>query len=250
MGLPPETLCGANCRSVMIAGLTVTVAVCVMPLTVAVTVTVVAELTELPVNVKVALVWPAGIVTVPGTVPAAPLEVRVMTYPPVGAGDAMVTVPVDVPSVADPPMTEFGLKDRAVKTGGVMVRLAAAVLAPLPAVIGTTTWAATATVVTVNVAVVWPAATVTVVGTVADAFPEPDWSGTTSPAAGAAELIVRVAVLLTPPSTVVGFSVRLDGTGAVTLRVALAVAVPAVPVMVTATLAATATVFAVKVAEN
>ena len=55
------------------------------------------------VTVKVALVLPAGTVTLAGTVAAAVLPlVRVTTAPPVGAAALKVTVPVDVaPEVTD-----------------------------------------------------------------------------------------------------------------------------------------------------
>ncbi len=62
----------------------------------------------------------------------------------------------------------------------------------------------TALVVTVNVAVVFPAVTLTVAGTVADELLLD--SATEIPPAGAAELRVTVPVEELPPLTLVGFS--------------------------------------------
>ena len=64
--------------------------------------------------------------------------------------------------------------------------------------------ALTAVVVTVNVAVVAPAVTVTEAGTVAEALSEARF--TTVPPAGAAELIVTVPVEDVPPITDVGLT--------------------------------------------
>lgn len=62
----------------------------------------------------------------------------------------------------------------------------------------------TTVVVTVNVAVVCPAVTVTLAGTVADVLLLP--SATTAPPAGATAINVTVPVELDPPVTLVGFS--------------------------------------------
>ena len=70
----------------------------------AVTVTVVEDETPEVVIVKVAVVEPAGTVTVPGTVALVELEVSVIVTPPVGAADDTVTVPVAVL----PPRTDVG----------------------------------------------------------------------------------------------------------------------------------------------
>jgi hypothetical protein len=73
------------------------------------------------VRVKVAVVAPAGMVTVAGTVPAAvALEESVIAKPPVGAGLETVTVPVD----AVPPITEVGFIVRPLSTGALMVNAA------------------------------------------------------------------------------------------------------------------------------
>jgi hypothetical protein len=76
----------------------------------------------------------------------------------------------------------------------------------------------TAVVVTVNVAVVAPAATVTVPGTVAELLPEP--RVTTSPVGPAGPVRVTVPVELEPPTTEVGSKVTLLIAGMVTVKVA------------------------------
>jgi len=64
-------------------------------------VTAVAELTVPAVTVKVAEVWPWGIVTEAGTVAAEVLELDSDTeMPPLPAADVRVTVPVAVPPLA------------------------------------------------------------------------------------------------------------------------------------------------------
>src|SRR5216683_889537 len=76
--------------------------------------------------------------------------------------------------------------------------------------------ASTALVLTVNVALVAPAATVTLDGTLAAAVLLLD-SATTAPPDGAAPLSVTVPVEEFPPTTLVGFSVseeRATGAGA------------------------------------
>jgi hypothetical protein len=62
-----------------------------------------------------------------GTVAAALLDVSVTTAPPVGAGVAKVTVPVDVA----PPVTEIGLNVSPVKNGVPIARKISEVL-PCP----------------------------------------------------------------------------------------------------------------------
>jgi len=109
-------------------------------------------------------------------------------------------------------------------------------------VAGVTT--ATAVVVTENVAVVCPAATVTLAGTVAAVLLLP--SVTTAPPAGATAVSVTVPSELAPPVTLVGFNVTEEiftgFTVGLTVKMALPLLVPEVPVMVTDVVVATAEV--------
>ena len=68
------------------------------------------------------------------------------------------------------------------------------------------------TVAAVKLALVCPAATVTLAGTVAAALLRDNV--TTVPPLGAAAVRVTVPVALAPPVTALGFSVRTEGTGA------------------------------------
>ena len=82
---------------------------------------------------------------------------------------------------------------------------------------------ATAVVVTANVAVVAPCATVTLAGTVADALLLD--SVTRAPPVGAAALSVTVPVELAPPNRLVGASVTVEMVNAGGLMVSAAVCV-------------------------
>jgi hypothetical protein len=93
-------------------------------------VTVVDTITGFVVIVKVALVDPAGMVTLLGTVAAEGLLLESETCaPPTGAGPFSVTVPVDDPT-SGPPITLFGFTDREETMGGTTV--SAAVFVPPP----------------------------------------------------------------------------------------------------------------------
>ena len=66
------------------------------------------------VTVKVALVCPAGMVTLAGTVATPGLLLkRETTAPPLGAGALNMTLPVD----GDPPLTLDGLSESEVRAG-------------------------------------------------------------------------------------------------------------------------------------
>jgi len=120
--------------------------------------------TVLVATVKVAVVAPAATVTVEGTVADVELLCRVTARPPVGAGPVNVTVPV----LLVPPATDVGLRLTELTAGGLIVRDAEAEELPELALIVAVVTLDTAMVVTANVAVVAPAATVTLAGTVAD----------------------------------------------------------------------------------
>ena len=88
---------------------------------------------------------------------------------------------------------------------------------PYDAVIETEVDVATTAVAIVNVALVAPALTSTLAGTVAN----PGLlllSATVAPSGGAAPLRVTVPVLLAPPTIEAGLAVRLDGMGGFTVR--------------------------------
>jgi hypothetical protein len=123
--------------------------------------------TGVVVIVNVALVEPAGTVTLAGTVAAALPEVRLTDIPPVGAGPVKVTVPVD----DVPPMTAVGFKLTPDTIGALTVKLAVfvALSANVP-VMTTGVLAETAVVVIAKFAIVPPCATVTEAGTVTAAL--------------------------------------------------------------------------------
>ena len=76
--------------------------------------------TALVVTVKVAVVLPAGTVTLASTVATdVLLLVRVTTAPPDGAGPVKITVPVD----EVPPFTEAGLRLTEVSVAAVTVKV-------------------------------------------------------------------------------------------------------------------------------
>src|SRR3989442_12806020 len=121
--------------------------------------------TALVVMVNGALVAPAGTVTLPGTVAAAVLALDSVTCaPPVGAGPSSVAVPVELL----PPVTVVGFtpsEER--RTARFTMRVAVRGTPLYTAEMVTGVDAVTALVVTVNVALVAPAGTVTLAGTVA-----------------------------------------------------------------------------------
>jgi hypothetical protein len=88
---------------------------CVVPPKPAEIVIVVAPDTEPVVTVKVALVAPAGTVTLGGTVAAVLLLPSETAAPPAAAGALRVTVPCELP----PAVTDFGLRMRPLAVGPV-----------------------------------------------------------------------------------------------------------------------------------
>ena len=194
------------------------------------------------VAVNVPVVAPAATVTEAGTVTAALPEERATTRPPAGAALVIVTVPVEL----TPPATVAGLKDSALITGAVTVRVAVAVV-PLK-VAEMVDVPLSGRVVTVNVPVELPAATVTLVGTVATEVFD-DVSVTTSPPVPAGLERVTVPVEGVTPATVVGLSEREATVEAVTVSVLVTVVVPVVAETTTGVDVATAEVLAVKLAD-
>jgi len=169
--------------------------------------TVIDAATALVLTVNVALVAPAATVTLAGTLAAVVLLLESVTVaPPAGAAPLSVTVPVE----EFPPVTLVGFsesEERVGGGGGAAVTVSEAdLLAPLNvAEIETVVDTATALVLTVNVALVAPAATVTLDGTLATVVLLLE-SVTTAPPDGAAPLSVTVPVEEFPPVTLVGFT--------------------------------------------
>ena len=154
------------------------------------------------VIVNVADVAPAGIVTDAMTLARVALLLRNVTVVAVVDARLSVTVPVEL----SPPRTDVGFKLSALNVTGAVLMVNVAVLVTIPAVavIVADDAALTAVVVTVNVAVDAPAATVTLAGTVADALLLERL--TTIPPVGAGEPSVIVPVAFVPPFTAVGFT--------------------------------------------
>jgi hypothetical protein len=196
----------------VVAGFTVSKMVLVVPPYEAEMVTGVAAVTALVVTVNVALVAPPATVTLAGTVAADTLLDRETIAPPLGAAPLSVTVPVD----GDPPFTAAGLsatEDSATAVAGFTVSKVVLVVPPYVAEMVSGVATVTALVVTVNVALVAPPATVTLAGTVAaDALLERD---TIAPPLGAAPLSVTVPIDDVPPLTLVGLRVTEDSATAV-----------------------------------
>jgi hypothetical protein len=159
---------------------------------------VVFVVTDLVAMLKVAEVSPAGTTTLPDTIAALALLASLILSPPVGAAEAIFTVPIEVP----PPLTVVGLIEKAVKTGASTVSVVEAELAPTEALTVALVVDATGTVDTGNVAEVSPLATLTDSLTIADLLD--DASNTTTPPDPAFLERVTVPVELAPPSTDVG----------------------------------------------
>jgi hypothetical protein len=175
--------------------------------------------TEVVVIVNVAVLSPAATVTLAGTCATAGLlPERVTSAPPAGAIPVNVTVPVEFA----PPTTVAGLSASEESLAGFTVNVAVAVVPYVPEMV-TAVPLVTAPVVTAKVAVVVPAATVTLVGTCATPVLLLE-SVTTAPPEGATPLNVTVPVELLPPTTLVGLSVTDDSVvGGVTVKIALCV---------------------------
>ena len=210
---PPTTLVGLSVSEVSVGsgkgvGFTVSDADRVTPPKVPMMVTAVDVKTGLVLTVNVALVAPAGTITLAGTRAAEVLLLDSATCaPPAGAGPLNVTVPVD----EFPPTTlvGFNVNEEGVGAGegtGVTVSEADTPTPPYAAEIATAVDALTTLVLTANVALVAPAATVTLAGVLATAVLLLD-SITCAPPVGAGPLNVTVPVEEFPPTTLFGLSV-------------------------------------------
>jgi len=160
----PTTVVGLRASAVTVGAVIVSVAVLEAPLRLAVIVDVVFEVTAIVFTVNVPVVAPPAIVIELGTVAEVELLVRVIERPVAGAAEPMVTVPVE----GVPPITDVGLTVSDERVGAVIVSVALAEVLFAVAVMLAVEFVATGVVLTVNVAVVAPPATVTVAGTVAE----------------------------------------------------------------------------------
>ena len=195
--------------------------------------------------VKVADVDPAGTVIVAGTVAAATLlEVRFTADPPVGAAAPRVTVPVE----DAPPATMLGETVRLERSAGLIVSAALRLVPDSVAVMVAVETAVTADVVMLNVAVVAPAGTVTLAGTVAEVLLEARF--TTAPPVGAAVPRVTVPVDGEPPTTLVGDRVKPANAIGLIVSEVLTLTPEAVAVIVEVDTVETAEVETVNVVEK
>lgn len=182
-------------------------------------VTFVEEATVSVVTINVAVDEPAETVTEAGTVATEVLElVSVTSAPPAAALPVSVTVPVDELL----PTTAVGESVREESAAGVTVSVAVLVTPAATPVMVAEVEDATPSVVTVNVAVLALAATVTLAGTVAAAVLELE-SVTARPPVAAFPVSVTVAVEGLPPTTLAGTSVTLVKAAGVTVSVAVLV---------------------------
>jgi len=184
----------------------------------AVKVTALSALTHPAVVVKLAVVDPAATVTLDGTlrVVASPEE-RFTTAPPVGAACCNVTVAVEV----EPDIIVAALRSPvSLLTFGFTVTMVLATPFSVAVMLPVTLRFRTVPVVTVKLAVVAPAATVTDAGT-GNTPGLLDEIATTDPPAGAAGVTVTVQTVLEPDTTELGEHTRpetaVDGAGGVTV---------------------------------
>jgi hypothetical protein len=111
---PPRPLALTVKATFVPGGLTVSVAVLVTPPSIAEMAAAVAAVTGLVVTVKLALLAPAGTVTLAGTAAAVELSESATTAPPAGAGPVNVTLACEVP----PPVTLPGFNARVARLAG------------------------------------------------------------------------------------------------------------------------------------
>jgi hypothetical protein len=197
-------------------------------------------------TVALAVVAPAGIVKLAGTVATAVLELdKVTTAPPAGASPLSVTVAVELL----PPGTLVGLSVIDVSAAGFTVSLADLVSVPYVAEIVTVVVALTGCVWTATVAEAAPAGIVTLLGRFATAV-SPLERVITAPAGGAAPVRAIVPVELAPPSKLIGLSLTALRAAGSTVSVADSVTLPRLADIFTVALAATPCVVTVVVPDD
>jgi hypothetical protein len=206
---PPTTDDGENFRVLGTLGVTVNVAVTVLPFAVAETFTIVLALTELVTTVKFAVVLPARTVTDAGI--DATAELPLVTAKATEVSDATAAFIVTVPVVESPPSNDVGENFRVLGTFGVTVKVLVTVVAFAVAETFTVVDEVTPLVATLKVAVEFPARTVTEAGIDETAeLPLVTASVTgVSEVAGAA--MVTVPTVMEPPTTEPGEKLSLLG---------------------------------------
>ena len=162
---PPVTLAGVNVTDRMTGAAITSVPDFVTPFTAARIDALILARTGRVVTVTDAFIAPAGIVTLAGTVASAMDELSATTTPPAGAGASMVIVAID----DFPPATDVGKRVTEMGAGPRTVSDVVTVTPLLVALSVAMAFVVMGVVVTVNVAVDAPAATVTLAGTVAAA---------------------------------------------------------------------------------
>jgi hypothetical protein len=212
----PVTVAGVQLRLVTCSsgGDTISPVVVVLPFRPAVSVALTVVDVDAAEAVKVLLVWPAATVRLAGTVTVALLLDSETTVPPIGALPLIVTVQLDVPG----PVTVAGAQLKLVtcSSGGDTVSPVVVVLPFSPADSVAFAVVDVDAAEAVKVLLAWPAATVTLAGTVTVALLLD--SETTVPPIGALPLIVTVQLDVPGPVTVPGVQLReptVSGAGSV-----------------------------------
>jgi hypothetical protein len=165
-------------------------------------------------TVKVRLLEPADIVIEDGTVATDTLLLlRKTTAPEGGAAPLRVTVPVE----EEPPFTGFGDSTSVVSEATVTVKMALRLTPNVPVMVAEVD-ELTPEVVMIKVAVRFPAATVTLAGTLVAELPAE--RVTIVPPEGAGPLRVTVPVDEFPPTIDVGLTVNKLSVGGLIVRVA------------------------------
>jgi hypothetical protein len=176
--------------------------------------------TNIAVTVNVTEFMFAGTTTLAGTVAAAVLLLDSVTVaPPDGAVPLKVTVAIEFET---PPVTVVGLSARFDSVGGFTVSVALAVPPPVSvAEMWEVDNEATGALVTVNVAELLPAGTVTEVPDRVATAVLSLATLTTTPSVGAVAFRITVAVEVLPPITLGGSSVTAEICGGFTIRFAV-----------------------------
>lgn len=210
--LPPITVVGDRLSDLATGGMIVRVAVCITPWYVAVIVATTDELTALVVIVNVAVVDPAGTVTLPGSEAEPLLLCNEIAAPPLGATPFNVTVPVTFV----PPVTVDGFNATPTSDAGLTVNVAEIVLAVVAEMLTAVVDATPCEVIAKDAAVA-PGATMTWVGTLATALLL-DARETITPEVPAGAAIVTVPVPAVPPITAEGDTATDNTLGGFTVN--------------------------------